>query len=1266
MASTEIADLLTPPASKSAKSGVVTQLKRVASTSKDNSWVSPFRPRGKPQRSVSSGTKESVEPATAAAETKETPKTETEPETAEVADNTDAASEAPLSTAAGEVVEDEEPIGAPEEEATEKVEETEKAVEPAEPVEPVEPVEEIAEPAEPAEPAEETAPAEEATEPVAQEPEEPVVAPVDELEATFDKPKMLNRYKENKLVASQALNNTLVQNPDRVLNLGAGLRLTEAQIYEIARKRVAPVLKKVDQQVEDNLKRDEQRAKEEEDRITKKDEAKLAKELSKYTAGIEKENAAIAASFVAPMNKLDSDMAASKAAAEKYIEDVKAKIEQDKVDYEELEKKAAEQHITNKENVHKRAAEYKEERTKALALAKEQQVVETEKEKEVRAAGEDFQTKADSVESELAEKEKELEEKIAALEGLAASKYEKQTLIASATRRKLEAERKVAIITARHTQAKSNSEKLEKNVSVIQEGIDKHTSKKELLNTTGKEQLAEQRTAANKAVEDWEAEKQQIRLEEAQKQERKRAEEEEERKRAAEREEQKRKEQEEEKERLAAEIAEFENLKKLREEKEKLQADHEAAEKKSKGGVSSTVSSITATGVAAAAAAGAVGAVGVDKVVDGLSKGADISDFPQAPDSKGSVEPIKEEDEPEGSRAAVDLPSTPTLRRRPSMVDDALKHLSPQEVEKMNLPLSEQLKAYQEQKSRSNSLTKASEPKSRSNSLTKKFRPLSRSNSLKNVKKETVAPKAETPAATTTTTEPEKDASPKYEPVSTLDPRKAATPVSTKEVSPNKSAAATITESTLAAEKAPDSSSSSPAEPAPTPGNVDADSIEARSQTKPVFTEVVDNDDYQEVVTYETVDTAEYEKNKHDPNYKEVPVDEPRVVSDSSSQDWDLGSWNVNVLEQNVHLGFWWRRHLGLLDLLIDVFSGSLIERLDFILGSDSKLQKVGLQTGNWVVSGSHVLDLLSGSVGGTWVGHGVSTVSVSLVLQNKWSVTGNTPVLGELGGLVNGQDIHTVNLQTWDVLTSLVVLGHGRGSRSRSSHTVLVVLTSKNTWQVPQFGHVERLKHLTLVGSTISIQSEGTVWLVFVLVGKSKTGSQWHLGSHNTVSSVESWSVHVHGTTLTVGNTASLTHQLTQNLLDGGASHVGETMTSVRGDDIVISVNGILNTNGNGLLSNRKMAETSNLFGLVQGVGGHFHSSDDDHVLVHLEQGAFLCLEGQFWSIHLISLERAFWQVDGDRVGLCRQSSGQSWSSAERSSFRQISQHWTELKRNY
>ena len=76
---------------------------------------------------------------------------------------------------------------------------------------------------------------------------------------------------------------------------------------------------------------------------------------------------------------------------------------------------------------------------------------------------------------------------------------------------------------------------------------------------------------------------------------------------------------------------------------------------------------------------------------------------------------------------------------------------------------------------------------------------------------------------------------------------------------------------------------------------------------------------------------------------------------------------------------------------------------------------------------------------------------------------------------------------------TSIVVRTGGR-SLSRCSHTVQVVLTDKQTGQLPEGGHVESFKHLSLVGRTVPIESGTDLAGLVVLVGEGYPCTQWHL----------------------------------------------------------------------------------------------------------------------------------------------------------------------------
>jgi len=63
-------------------------------------------------------------------------------------------------------------------------------------------------------------------------------------------------------------------------------------------------------------------------------------------------------------------------------------------------------------------------------------------------------------------------------------------------------------------------------------------------------------------------------------------------------------------------------------------------------------------------------------------------------------------------------------------------------------------------------------------------------------------------------------------------------------------------------------------------------------------------------------------------------------------------------------------------------------------------------------------------SVCGTGVGHGVSSVTVGDVFVDKRALASGSILLSVLDSGLDGEDIHTVNLQTGDVLSTLVVVG--------------------------------------------------------------------------------------------------------------------------------------------------------------------------------------------------------------------------------------------------
>lgn len=333
------------------------------------------------------------------------------------------------------------------------------------------------------------------------------------------------------------------------------------------------------------------------------------------------------------------------------------------------------------------------------------------------------------------------------------------------------------------------------------------------------------------------------------------------------------------------------------------------------------------------------------------------------------------------------------------------------------------------------------------------------------------------------------------------------------------------------------------------------------------------------------------------------------VRSAAPDECW-LRSPNVNVLVQNLGSSLRRRHSLSSGDLLVDMGASLLVDGLELLLGSHGPVQNVLLQAGDGVVGATHALNLLASSVSGTRVGHGVTSVSVGDVFKDHRSVVSIGPLLAILDSSLNSKAVHAVDLQTRDVLSTLVVVRESRGTGRCRTHTVLVVcgafisncsakdetrrltLASEKSRQLPQLRHVERLKDLALVAGTVTVQDDGGLLAARVLVRKSQTGTNRDLSADDTVAAVEVLDEHVHRSTLAVGDTLASTEQFANDGSDSASSHQRKTVASVRGDDIVIFGDSMLDTDCNGFLTGGKVAETSDLLLFVQPIGGHLHLS--------------------------------------------------------------------------
>ena len=72
-----------------------------------------------------------------------------------------------------------------------------------------------------------------------------------------------------------------------------------------------------------------------------------------------------------------------------------------------------------------------------------------------------------------------------------------------------------------------------------------------------------------------------------------------------------------------------------------------------------------------------------------------------------------------------------------------------------------------------------------------------------------------------------------------------------------------------------------------------------------------------------------------------------------------------------------------------------------------------------------------------------MSSVSVGDVLEDQWAVACDSVLLPVFNGCFDGEDVHAVDFESWDVLTAFVVLCKSGGTVGGGTHSVLVVWTT-------------------------------------------------------------------------------------------------------------------------------------------------------------------------------------------------------------------------------
>ena len=119
-------------------------------------------------------------------------------------------------------------------------------------------------------------------------------------------------------------------------------------------------------------------------------------------------------------------------------------------------------------------------------------------------------------------------------------------------------------------------------------------------------------------------------------------------------------------------------------------------------------------------------------------------------------------------------------------------------------------------------------------------------------------------------------------------------------------------------------------------------------------------------------------------------------------------------------------------------------------------------------------------------------------------------------------------------------------------AHSLPVVFAYKHAWKVPEFGHVECLKDLTLVACTITIESERSRGPLEIFHGKCDASADRNLGPNNTIATEETRCEDVHRATLSLGHADLAAEKLANDTRNCATTEDCKRMTAVGGDNLV------------------------------------------------------------------------------------------------------------------
>lgn len=343
----------------------------------------------------------------------------------------------------------------------------------------------------------------------------------DVLDKLKDKPKMLSRYQELNATAIGSVSRTL-DDPNKVIDLGSGMKMKQQQLLDIAAKRVAPVISSINDEVSKT--RDEDEIKRQKELSTKVEghEKKLQGDFDKYVKKLGKQKTKFTGEIEKKLEDLKNLMKTADLTAGNFEKDTKQEIETANKDLKEREASAVEKHDSDKETLLKNHEELESTKKQELEDAKANQENTTQeieelqtKKSELDNANSELSTKIEELTGQLNEKTKELDD-------LKAKHTAKTEGVSKNLASKEQLDTKIATAKKELSEKKKEHDSLSAEVGVLGGTLASYASKLADLDDEHKNH-SKKLQDSKKKYQDWEQEKETFATDAAREHERKKA-----------------------------------------------------------------------------------------------------------------------------------------------------------------------------------------------------------------------------------------------------------------------------------------------------------------------------------------------------------------------------------------------------------------------------------------------------------------------------------------------------------------------------------------------------------------------------------------------------------------------------------------------------------------------------------------------------------------------------------------------------------------------